>query len=71
MFHNLKSQRTLDNSTYNLTLNKIILLNKNVLFITHQMDAVFKRFTDLELKLQTLEAYMTSPQADTGKQTGV
>ncbi len=68
MFHNLKSQRTLDNSTLPLTLNKIEILNKNIIYITHQVDAVLKRITNLDLKLQTIEFYLTSPQTDTEEQ---
>ncbi len=64
MFHHLKSQRTLDNSTSDLTLNKIEILNQNVLYTTRQLDSVVKRITDLHLKLQVIERLLTSPQTD-------
>ncbi len=55
MFHNLKSHRTLDNSTSELTLNKIEILNQNILYITHQIDACLKKVNqiDHDLGLQT------------------
>ncbi len=54
MFHNLKSQRTLDNSTSNLTFNKLEIINKNLLYMTHEMDkcvAMLQKLT-IDKKLQ-------------------
>ncbi len=46
MFHNLKSQRTLDNST--VTLDN---LNKNLLYVTHRVDAIYKEIHSLKIAL--------------------
>ncbi len=43
MFHNLKSQRTLDNSTLNLST-----LNQNILYITRQVDVILKVLNHIE-----------------------
>ncbi len=74
MFHSLKSQGTLDNST--LTLNKFDILNKNILYITHQVDKCFGMLTELtglleterKLQKQVDDFYETSPQTDTDEQ---
>ncbi len=73
MFHNLKSQRTLDNSTLELD---ITVVNKNLLYVTHRVDAIFKEIhslrTDLGLQRQATE-YLdreTSPQTDSEEQIG-
>ncbi len=54
MFHSLKSHRTLDNSTSNLTLIKLEILNKNMLYVTHELDKCVSMLRRMELdnKLQ-------------------
>ncbi len=46
MFHKLKSQRTLVNSTLNLDY-----LNKNLLYVTHRVDAIYKLIESLRIDL--------------------
>ncbi len=49
MFHKLKSQRTLVNSTFDLTL-----INRNILYLTHEVDKCVSMLRRMELanKLQ-------------------
>ncbi len=58
MFNKLKSQRTLVNSTLNLST-----LNQNILYLTRQADAILKRvdilIDDINLQQQA-NAYYTS-----------
>ena len=75
MFHNLKSQRTLDNSTLEIRLN---LINRNLLYVSHRVDHIVK-LMDIwknEDKLQSqVDEYFgsknsdeTSPQTDSDEQ---
>ncbi len=61
MFHKLKSQRTLVNSTY---IDKFLLLNKNILYLTHEVDkcvAMLRRMElDQHLQKQVDEYYPPS-----------
>ncbi len=70
MFHSLKSPGTLDNST--LTLNKLDIMAKNILYLTHEIDKLnreIKRLgVDKDLQHQ-VDKYFdedeeTSPQTD-------
>ncbi len=70
MFHNLKSQRTLDNSTLNRTIiDKLTVMSKNILYITHAVDrldnelSIFRHDLDLLHQVQ-LHYSETSPQTD-------
>ncbi len=70
MFHSLKSQRTLDNST--LTLNKFDTINKNLLYVSNRVDLIvriLKKFENEDkLQAQVDDFYKTSPQTDTEDQ---
>ncbi len=72
MFHSLKSQRTLDNST---SIVQLAVINKNILYVTHRIDSLYKLVQeikhDMDLRNQVDEYYApgTSPQTDTGEQT--
>ncbi len=64
MFHKLKSQGTLVNSTLNLTV-----LNQNILYLTHEIDDIKRMLAmlcdDTRLQKQVTEFYdKTSPQTD-------
>jgi len=81
MFHNLKSQRTLDNSTLELRLD---IMNKNILYITHRIDTMvatldtvthfmsrINKQLDFEGKFgKSLDEFVneTSPQTDSDEQ---
>ncbi len=79
MFHNLKSRRTLDNSTLE---NKLDLMSKNVLYLTHRVDTCVKTLDtisafmvrinkqlDFEGKFsEQLDTYMTSHQTEREEQ---
>ncbi len=67
MFNKLKSRETLVNSTDNLTFNKIEILNKNMLYVTHQVDKILeilnKNVVDLKLQ-QTVDKYFDDNEQD-------
>ncbi len=69
MFHKLKSQGTLVNSTLNLTI-----LNQNILYLTHEIDDIKRLLTrmnsDAILQTQVNGFYdkATSPQTDSEEQ---
>ncbi len=70
MFHNLKSQRTLDNSTLNLRI-----LNQNILYVTREVDKILKVVESLRIaqsNQQQVDEYFekdeTSPQTDSDEQ---
>jgi len=71
MFHNLKSQGTLDNSTLNTTIYKIEILNKNILYVTHQVDKLVVMVKGLQnvLALQKqVDDYFDEKDEDTAEQ---
>ncbi len=67
MFNSPKSQGTLDNST---SLIQLTVINKNILYITHEIDSIKKIVNRIEnvINLQTqVDDYFeskTSPQTD-------
>ncbi len=66
MFHKLKSQRTLVNSTFDLTL-----INRNILYLTHEMDKCVSMLRRMELdgKLQKqVDDYLDRGEAHPGEQ---
>ncbi len=78
MFHKLKSQRTLISSTLNLDI-----LNKNILYLTHEVDKCVSMLRRMELDshLQkqvddfypsppSTQSEVTSPQTDAENTTG-
>ncbi len=62
MFHNLKSQGTLDNSTLDL---KLEIMNKNILYLTHEMDKCVRMLrmltTDDKLQEQVDKYFEEAP----------
>ncbi len=70
MFNYPKSPETFNNSTINLTV-----LNKNILYLTHELDAIKRMLsgliTDISLQKQVSQYFdddETSPQTDPGEQ---
>ncbi len=70
MFHYSKSPETFNNSTINLTV-----LNKNILYLTHELDAIKRMLsgliTDLSLQKQVTQYFdddETSPQTESKEQ---
>ncbi len=69
MFHSLKSPGTLDNST--ITLNKLDIMAKNILYLTHEIDKLNREIkhlgVDKDLQHQ-VDKYFdedeTSPQTE-------
>ncbi len=70
MFHYSKSPETFNNSTINLTV-----LNKNILYLTHELDAIKRMLsgliTDISLQKQVSQYFdddETSPQTESKEQ---